>query len=87
MCNILKMADCRVKRIKIWDSHGPIKTANLWYFSYLILCVQLGHSVHCFHPISTKLYGKHGNQGGIQAITHLGDPPKIKIFMTLLNFC
>ena len=45
-----------------------------------------GHGSLGFNTISTKLYGKLGNQGGIHAaITLFGDPPKTKTFMVLLN--
>ena len=43
-----------------------------------------GYCSHSFHPVSTKLYGKHGNHGGIQAVSSFGDPPKIKNFMKCL---
>ncbi len=36
------------------------------------------YSSSSFHPISTKLYGKYGFQGGIQAITLFGDMPNHK---------
>ncbi len=45
-----------------------------------------GYCSHNFHSVSTKLYGKHGNQRGIQAITFFVNPPKIKTFSALLNF-
>ncbi len=44
----------------------------------MILRFSKGSLSHNFHPISTKLYGKHDNEGGIQANSFLGDPPKIK---------
>ncbi len=65
---------------------SPLKCVCRVLFVSSHLSSVLGHSVHfaeflmfrfskgyccSFHPISTKLYGKHDNQGGIVAITLL----------------
>ncbi len=39
-----------------------------------------------FCPISTKLYGKYGNQGRIQAVVFYGSVPNLNIVMALCNF-
>ena len=36
---------------------------------FLMLKFSKGYCCHNFHPISTKLYGKFGNHGGMQVIT------------------
>ncbi len=45
-----------------------------------------GYCCHSFHPISTKLYGKHSNQGSIQVITFSGYLPKITTLMPHFDF-
>ncbi len=41
------------------------------------------YSSHSFHLVSSEVYGKYDNQGGIQAITFCGDPPNLKIYGSL----
>ena len=40
------------------------------------------YSSHCFHPMSTKLYGKYSRKGGILAVNS-----PITNFVGLLAFC
>ncbi len=94
MWNILKMADRRAKRMKIWDLRSQkinmqgtfqVKSFKFSLGSFGALRkisnakISKGHCSHGFHPISTKIYGKHGNQGGIQVITFFDDLPKLNI--------
>ncbi len=56
------------------------------FAKFLMLRFSQGCCSHSFHPISTKLHGKHGIQGAIQAVTFFfflgggGDIPKLKIW-------
>ena len=66
-------------------------SAYVEHFSCRVLCLVWSHSpckfptlrfsrVYCpasFHPNSTKLYEKYGNQEGMQAVT-AGDLPNVK---------
>ncbi len=67
-------------------------SSSLWghsvhFAKFPMLRLSKGCRSYSFHPISTKLYGKHGNQGGMQVITFFGDLPKIKNFMALWISC
>ena len=84
MYNILKMGDCRVNGRK-FGTHSPMNCicrvlfmtdslSSLWGHSVYLARLPMwrfskGYCSHSFHPFSTKLYGKYGHQGGIQAIT------------------
>ncbi len=71
MCNILKMADYKAKRLKTWNSWAYMYILCRALFMSDSLSLVWGHSVHCakfrmlrsskghgantFHPISAKL--------------------------------
>ncbi len=42
---------------------------SVHFAKFTMLRLSNGYCSHSFHPISTKLYGKNGNYGGIGAIT------------------
>ncbi len=56
---------------------------SVHFAQFPMLRLSKGYCSHSFHSISPKLYGKHGNQGGMQVITFFGDLPKTKNFMAL----
>ena len=94
MGNILKMAGCSVKHIKIgtWGPRNSVcgilirsgDLTSVWarlvdFATFPMLRFSKGHCPNSFRRISAKLYEKHGNQG----INFLGDPTTIENFMAL----
>ncbi len=75
-------------------------TFYVWFFEFSLGSLHSGalckisdvrifkslYSSPSFHPISTKLYKRYGNQGGIQT-AFFGNLPNFKNFMALWNFC
>ena len=79
MCNILKTADHREKRTKIWDSEYHMHICRVLLMSDSLILVWVcsvhfakfpmlrfsrGYCSHSFYSISTKLYCKYvGDEG------------------------
>ena len=97
MWNILKMADRRAKRTKIWDSRRY--GLYIGYFSYpiagvwfgVIQCTLVNFRFYDFRnatpsvvfKISIQLHTKYHNQGIIWAVTFIGNLPKFTKVMAL----
>ncbi len=75
-------------RVLVVSGHlSSICGHSVRYANFLILTFSKGYCSHSFHPISTKLYGKHGNQGESGGIQVFGDLPNWKKLMVVRIFC
>ena len=69
---------CICRLLFMSDSLSSIQGHSVHFAKFPMLIFSKGYCSHRFYPISTKLYGKHGNQVGIQAIDFWGSRPSFK---------
>ncbi len=107
MCNILKAAHRRAKRIKkkiknlglavmarkciyrllfMSDSLSSFWSHSAQFAKFPMLRFSKVYCYHNFYPISTKFYGKCGNQGVIPAINVFGDQPHHNFLFQVESF-
>ena len=70
MCRVLFMS----------DSLSSVWCHSVHRAKFLMLGTSKDFSSHSFHSISTKLYGKYGNQWGVQATALLAICQKLQIW-------
>ncbi len=93
MWNISKTAGRRAKLMKFgtrrprnslcrvlfgWGHLSPVWGHSMHFAKIPLLRFSKGYCSHSLHPISTKIYGNHGNHVGIQAISFSGYLPNFK---------
>ena len=73
-----------IRRVLFGSGHlSSVWGHSVHFAKFPVLRFSKGHCCYTFHPISTKLYWKHGNKGKIQDITFLAICQILKVYGTL----
>ncbi len=68
ICNILSLFNLvvngKIIKCPISGHLSSVWGHSVYFAKFPILRFLIGYCSHSFHPMSTKLYGKHGDRGG-----------------------